>query len=112
MIKKRNFMLVCVTASLVAMYLSGCGRTKSSQSKVLQDNAASQLELILSEEEPGNVRPAPGNQIRVLLENGYGRGLLERVDGSHALFSFQPESRRISLWNGRALSGRLCSRVA
>ena len=108
MIKKRNFMLVCVTASLVAMYFSGCGRTKSSQPKVLQDNAASQLELILSEEEPSNVRPAPGNQIRVLLQNGYGRGLLERVDRNHALFAFQPESEAyVLIWNGPRAFGQV-----
>lgn len=101
-------MLAVITVSLVAISLTGCGRTKSSGLKALQDKAESELELILSSEEPSNVRPAPGNQISVLLQNSYGRGLLERLDRRHAFFSFSPESDEyVLIWNGRSVFGQV-----
>lgn len=103
MIKKTRVMLAFAAASVVAMLLIGCG-----QSKTLQDKAASELESILSSEEPSNVRPAPGNQIRELLRSSYGRGLIRRLDESYERFSFHPDSEKYFLiWNGPSAWGQV-----
>jgi|MEHZ01.5.fsa_nt_MEHZ011446520.1_1 uncharacterized lipoprotein YehR (DUF1307 family) len=108
MITNSTFTLAVIAASLVAISLTGCGQTKTSQLRALQDKAESELELILSSEEPSNVRPAPGNQISVLLQNSYGQGLLERLDRRYALFSFSPESDEyVLIWNGPSVFGQV-----
>lgn len=90
--------------AFVALVLLGAFlliRHRQEEQRGRMDSMASQLESILENGDTVTVRPEPGNEIRALLTNAYGRGLLTNLDEAQERLAFDPASEAyVCIWNG------------
>lgn len=78
-------LLICLL--LVAVWLIRVGMSRHHEG---EDEAAVRLQEILTIGGTSGVIPAPGNQIRTLMESHYGLGLLSKLDEAEDALAFDP----------------------
>lgn len=101
---KTNWIIPCLITTLTLAMVAGCG----GGSKQRRHKALSMLEMMLSSDPQGSLRPAPGNQIRPLSKDAHGLAMLQQLDQDNPRFAFDPGTTDYLLvWNGPAVHGQV-----
>lgn len=96
--------LAFAAVTLVALVLLGMFllvRHRQEEHRIRMESVASQLEAILENGASVTVRPTPGNEIRELLTDTYGRALLKNLDEVQERLAFDPFTEAyVCIWSG------------